>query len=676
VNPAPVLKAAQGAAARRRVQSAVMFVVVGVAAASAVLGLMLATNAGASFRKALSKRRAPDLVVMLDATKLTGAELARTRELHGVTQAAGPYPATTIELAAAVPGSAGDASAVQPLTVVGRASSNGSLDRLVCFKSPPGITSCGWPTRTGEIELSSFAPVQLAPGGGRLGPVGEKVTVTSIPGRPTMTVVGYAEGILQQDADAWAVPAEIAALQKTGAPAQEQMLYTFSRDSSNAQINADLAELKAALPAGAVISSASLPNVKHFATAGSSQKPPYVEAYAVIVLLLALLTTAIVVAAALLTGYRRIGVLKSIGFTPVQVVNSYLAQLAVPALAGAVVGTVVASDWAGALTSGWDASAGVPLWIELTVPVAVCALVALAGLVPARRAASLTAVQLLAAGQGPETAGRSRLSRRAGRLPLPRPVALGMASALSRPGASLATAAVITAGLTAAVLALGLNSQMFQLVVGATTPQNGAVLTGQALVRRLTILVTIVAGLGVLSAVIMLAQQRVHDLGVCKAIGMTPRQIVAMITCWVLAPGLLAAAIAVPAGIVLEHAVATAVVDGQTRALSQIVPPRGAGPASPRGAGPASPRGAGLASLRPPRGAGVVLFRRAGGHGARRVIDVPAGGPFQSVGLPDAYNPGMLALVVITGLGVATLAALIPASWAAMSTTTTALRAE
>jgi hypothetical protein len=112
---------------------------------------------------------------------------------------------------------------------------------------------------------------------------------------------------LQQDADAWAAPAEITALERAGAPAQEQMLYTFTRASTNSKINADLAELKAALPAGAIISSTSLPNTQHFATAGSSQKPPYVETYAVIVLLLAVLITAIVVAAAVIASYPGLG---------------------------------------------------------------------------------------------------------------------------------------------------------------------------------------------------------------------------------------------------------------------------------------------------------------------------------------------------------------------------------
>ena len=49
--------------------------------------------------------------------------------------------------------------------------------------------------------------------------------------------------------DAWVTPGEIAALRAAGAPAQEQMLYTFANDSTAAQVSADLAELKAALPA-------------------------------------------------------------------------------------------------------------------------------------------------------------------------------------------------------------------------------------------------------------------------------------------------------------------------------------------------------------------------------------------------------------------------------------------
>ena len=61
------------------------------------------------------------------------------------------------------------------------------------------------------------------------------------------------------------------------------------------------------------------------------------------------------------------------------------------------------------------------------------------------------------------------------------------------------------------------------------------------------------AGLGVLNTVVLHTRERVHDIGVFKAVGMTPRQTIAMVVCWVAGTGLAAGVIAVPAGIVLHH---------------------------------------------------------------------------------------------------------------------------
>jgi putative ABC transport system permease protein len=674
-----VLGAAAGGVGRRWVQTAVMFVVAGAAAASGVLGLTLATSSYLSFRTALTRRRPPDLAVTIKAAKVTGAELVRSRHLRGVTAAAGPYPETTITIVPAGHSAAAGGGPPQVLRVVGRSSPRAPLDNLICFTSPPGIDSCGWPTRTGEIEVASSAPVQIAPGGGRLGPVGERVTVPSVRTRPTLTVVGYAVSVLQ-DADAWAVPDEIAALQKAGAPRLEQMLYDFASGSGNGQVAADLAELKAALPAGAIVGSAMLGNIEAQNRSFAAQKPPLAEPFAVILLLLALLITAIVVASAVIAGYRRIGVLKGIGFTPAQVVASYLAQLALPAVAGAVAGTLLGSDWVVPLINGgpYHIHVGAPLWIKLTVPVAVCALVALAGLAPALRAARLTAVQAIAAGQAPHPAGGSGLSRLAGRLPLPRPVTIGLASAVSRPAPFAAAAAVIAFGLTGAVLAVGLDSQMLTLLPGATSSRSGGVVSSVALVHRLTLLVTIVAALGVVTTVLMLARQRVHDLGVYKAIGMTPREIIVTIVSWLIAPAIVAALIAIPAGVLLEHAVARATVNGQTGALSNVVPPTG-------NSGRQSPPGAGAARAGTPSRIHRYLAPRSTGARPRQ-IDLPSGPPggrapqFGSaatdVGLPPAYNPGTLALLALAGLAIAIAGAAGPATWAALSKTTMALRAE
>jgi putative ABC transport system permease protein len=75
------------------------------------------------------------------------------------------------------------------------------------------------------------------------------------------------------------------------------------------------------------------------------------------------------------------------------------------------------------------------------------------------------------------------------------------------------------------------------------------------LIGTLTVLLALVAGLGVLNTVVLNTRDRVHDLGVFKAIGMTPRQVIAMVVCWVAGTGLVAGLIALPAGIALHHVV-------------------------------------------------------------------------------------------------------------------------
>lgn len=50
----------------------------------------------------------------------------------------------------------------------------------------------------------------------------------------------------------------------------------------------------------------------------------------------------------------------------------------------------------------------------------------------------------------------------------------------------------------------------------------------------------------------MATRERVHDLGVFKAVGMTPWQTITMVICWVIAPAIIAAAIALPAGLIIQ----------------------------------------------------------------------------------------------------------------------------
>jgi putative ABC transport system permease protein len=637
-----VLTAALAGAARRLVQTIVIFLVLAAGAAAALLGLAMATSSNEAFQTAFTVRKGADLAVTVDAAKVTGGELARTRRLPGVTQAAGPYPETTVGLSISIPG-----LAIPPgyksgsgLTVVGRASPSGPLDDITQNRGR-------WVARPGEVDLAIYSPVR--------GPVGRPLgtaTVTGVPGKPKLTIAGYAASVVQ-DEDGWVVPSEIAALEKAGAPAQEQMLYTFRDASTPAQIKADVAELKAALPPGAITSYVSWLFTGHALAAVQGVTTPFLVAYAVIGLLLAVVITAVVAAAAVAAGYHRIGVLKSIGFTPAQVAAAYLAQLGIPALAGAVAGTAAGSRWALPLidTGPFHIGIGVPLWISVSLPLGICALAGLAAVVPAVRAGRFSAVQAIAAGQVPRARHGLRAHRLAAKLRLPRPASIGLAAPFSRPAAALATIAVITFGLAAVVLGVGLGSQMAQIVFSA-----GWAAIGVSLVRRLTLLVAVLAGLGVFSLVLMLARERVHDLGVFKAVGMTPRQIITTVTCWIIAPAVAAAVIALPAGVALEGAVTRAVASVQTSPQGEF---------SPGGAG-LPPQGA--APRRPPHGAPHTQ----GGHivaGSRLGFGAP-------VGLAHVYTPGVLALLALAGLAIAIAGALGPATWAAASRTTTALRAE
>ncbi|MEV0741707.1 FtsX-like permease family protein [Streptomyces sp. NPDC050549] len=163
-----------------------------------------------------------------------------------------------------------------------------------------------------------------------------------------------------------------------------------------------------------------------------------------------------------------------------------------------------------------------------------------------------------------------------------------------------------------------LNAELKPLGVGATSAKyaNGSdtATVLDSLTALLTVLLVCVAGLGVLGGVVLDTHERVRDLGIHKALGMTPRQTVAMVVASVVLPGLAGGALGVPLGLAVHHAVISAMG-----------------------------RAAGL-----------------------RLPDFVVG----------VYGAGDLVLLGLTGVAVAVLGSLLPAGWAARVRTATALRAE
>jgi putative ABC transport system permease protein len=89
----------------------------------------------------------------------------------------------------------------------------------------------------------------------------------------------------------------------------------------------------------------------------------------------------------------------------------------------------------------------------------------------------------------------------------------------------------------------------------ATEPDTGAGAVFSGLFALFSLIICTAAALGVLNSVLLNARERGRDLGVLKAVGMTPRQVVAMMVVSMAALGAAAGALGVPLGVLAHHGV-------------------------------------------------------------------------------------------------------------------------
>ena len=466
----PVLRAMRGGLTRRRVQAVVIAVVLLVSTAASVLGLALAADSNAPFDHAFSVQHGADATVTVDSPAATPAELAATRRLPQVTVAAGPFPQATATLqlggqsgCTPAPGNPCFGSQTLPaMTLVGRASPGGPVDDVV-------LRSGHWAQRPGQLVLSSaevYPNGDLPAGTG----VGTQLTATGEAGAPALTVVGVATSVTGS-ADGWVVPAEIARLRPAKAPASVQMLYRFRSADSAAAVRADVAAVTAALPRGAAPAAQSYLTAREAEASGIAPVAPFLVAFGLTGLVMSALIVINVVGGAVVAGYRRIGILKSIGFTPGQVVTAYAVQALVPAAAGCAAGLVIGNLLAAPLLSSAAnvygvGSLGVPGWADAAVAAAMCCLVGLAAVAPALRAGRLSATAAIAAGRAPRVGRGYAAHRLLARLRLPRPVTIGFAAPFARPSRAAFMLVVVLLGTSAVIGTVGLGGSLTRVVYG------------------------------------------------------------------------------------------------------------------------------------------------------------------------------------------------------------------
>jgi putative ABC transport system permease protein len=780
-----VIRAARGGLGGRRLQTVIIGLVALAATAAATLAVGMLVDAHNPFDHAFAAQHGAHVAATVDTSVATPAQLAATGRLSGVTATAGPFATVSAIANVTTPGAT---ALPYPWQIVGRSSPGGPVDDLT-------LDQGHWPQNDEQIVVSRAVQ----------GDVGSSAYVTV--GSQKLTVVGVADSVTGT-AQAWVLPSEIARLGGSGS-GRAQMLYRFADAGTSSAVAADVAAVRAALPHGTLLDNVSYLSVRQSEQSHIAPWVPFIIAFGVIALVTSVFIVVNVVSGAVIAGTTRIGVLKSLGFTPAQVVASYVLLVAVPALLGCVAGVVCGNLLAIPLlrqnAEVYEVGTlGVPLWVEVTVPLAVLALTALGAVPPALRAGRMSAVQAIATGRAPRPAHGYLAHRALARLTAaPRAVTLGLAAPAARPARTLVTVAAVGFGAAAVTFGAGLAtsldrafadlSQVSALPVqvralppgplpgrktsppGMTAAQQRAVITALAaqpgtqhylpvieedlslpglghdvsvtayggdpswsglalisgrwyshtsdaaevvvntlfltdtgtsvgstyqltsggrqttvrivgevfgpgndvdmylspatlttvepsaqvqqyavalrpgtdaqaytnglsaalgdsyfvraraagdtqlvavvtLVAMLTILIAIIAGLGVLNTVALHIRERAHDIGVFKAIGMSPRQTLAMIVCSVAAVGVVAGIVAVPIGVYLHHGVLPAMA----HAANSGVPPS----------------------------------------------------------LLSVYAPWEIVLLALAGLVIAVVGALGPASWAARARTAVALRAE
>jgi putative ABC transport system permease protein len=459
----PAVRAARGGLSGRKVQAIVIGAVVLVSTAASTLALSMLVDSNTPFDHAFAAQHGAQVTATV--TGATRQELDATAHLTGVTAAAGPFPETTVTVKAQITpqgpsgpgpgpggGAGGSITVTQQLNLVGRSSAGGPVDELV-------LTTGHWATGPGQVVWAGNGQ------GLALGP-GARVTVAGTNQR--LTVVGVANSITST-AQGWVTPSEIAAVEgkeATGPPAADQMLYRFASAGSTAQISNDESQLRSALPRGDLAATQSYLTAKLQAASGIAPWVPFIVAFGVIGLAMSVLIVANVVSGAVVAGTRRIGVLKSIGFSPAQVVAAYVLQVAVPALIGCIAGVAGGNLLAAPLLSQQAQVYGVgrlavPFWVDLAVPLTMLGLAVLAAVALATRAGRMSATSAIATGRAPRPRHGYLAHRLLGRLHrLPRPVTIGLASPFARPTRTAVTLAAVLAGGVAVTFAIGLATSL------------------------------------------------------------------------------------------------------------------------------------------------------------------------------------------------------------------------
>ncbi|MEV4757540.1 ABC transporter permease [Micromonospora sp. NPDC049559] len=438
---------------RRRVQTVVIALAAFLAVTAAVLAGSLLVASTAPFDRSFAAQHGAHLSALFDGARASEAQVAASAHAPGVAEAAGPFAVVTQTPSLGPDAETPAGMELPPLTIVGRAEPTRGVDRVALVEGR-------WATGPGEIVLAEGAPV------------GTRLVFADLPGRPAVTVVGRARST-SQTAEAWVVPTAIPGLTSPGATPGRQMLYRLAAHGSTSDVATGLAAVTSTVPGGALLGSRSWLASKEAADRNTALFVPLLVAFGLLGLVMAVLSVGGVVAGAVGAATYRIGVLRALGFTPGQVVRAYLGQALIPAAVGIGLGVVAGNLLAVPILTTTSevygtGPSGVAPWVDVVVVAAAVAVVAATAWLASWRAGRLRPVEALTVGRAPAVGRGRSAAALAARLPLPRPISLGLAQPFARPARLTTMIATVVFGTAAVALAVGLAASLNRIEAART----------------------------------------------------------------------------------------------------------------------------------------------------------------------------------------------------------------
>ena len=439
---------------RHKLQTAIVGFVVFLSCLTATLALTLLVETDAPFDRAFEQSKGAHLLVTFDSTQVTEAQVRATQSLPAVTAANGPWRVMPASITIA-------GGRVRDIPVAGRDQAGGAVDRL-------SLEAGRWVQHDGEVVVSR----QLADETG-LG-IGDTLTAASDSTLPSLRVVGIAVA-LGNDAAAWVEPSQLATANASNhPPAQYIMAYRLRQASTQSDIAAAIRAITNSVPASAVTDTSNYLDTKLNADRTTAVMIPFLLAFSAFALAASALIIANLVGGAVVAGIREIGTMKSVGFTPPQVVATFAGQMLIPSVVGCFLGLPAGillsqpflADTAHAL--GLAQTFGVAPSVDALGLSAILLIVVATTVLASLRAGHMSAAAAIAAGSAPAGDGGSRQARLASVIQLPRSLTLGLGESLAKPIRSAMTILAIVIGVATVTFAAGLN-QSLGLVASALT---------------------------------------------------------------------------------------------------------------------------------------------------------------------------------------------------------------